>query len=171
VVGREDAAMICTVAEFTSMWKAESEITQRVLDALTNTSLGQRITGRDRTLGDLAWHLATTIGEMLRQTGLPVSGPDHDSPAPGDAKAIADAYRDGAGSVLALVGGRWTDATLAVEDEMYGERWTRGATLTALVCHEIHHRGQLSVLMRQAGLVVPSIYGPNREQTAQMHKG
>jgi uncharacterized damage-inducible protein DinB len=48
---------------------------------------------------------------------------------------------------------------------MYGERWPRGATLLALVVHQTHHRGAMTVLMRQAGLAVPSIYGPNREQS------
>jgi len=30
--------------------------------------------------------------------------------------------------------------------------------------HELHHRGQLTVLMRQAGLVVPGIFGPAQEE-------
>jgi uncharacterized damage-inducible protein DinB len=51
---------------------------------------------------------------------------------------------------------------------MYGQRWKRGFTLTALVEHQIHHRGQMTVLMRQAGLRVPGIYGPAREDWASM---
>ncbi|MCE1229544.1 MAG: DinB family protein, partial [Firmicutes bacterium] len=57
----------------------------------------------------------------------------------------------------------WTDATLLQEDDMYGMTWKRGYTLTALVHHQAHHRGQMTVLMRQAGLVVPDIYGPTQE--------
>jgi uncharacterized damage-inducible protein DinB len=34
--------------------------------------------------------------------------------------------------------------------------------------HLIHHRGQLTVLMRQAGLKVPGVYGPAREEWAAM---
>ncbi|MBI4917058.1 MAG: damage-inducible protein DinB, partial [Acidobacteria bacterium] len=33
---------------------------------------------------------------------------------------------------------------------------------------QIHHRGAMSVLVRQAGLVLPDIYGPTREQMAAM---
>jgi uncharacterized damage-inducible protein DinB len=58
----------------------------------------------------------------------------------------------------------WSDATLEVEDDMYGERWPRGATLQSLVVHQAHHRGQMTVLMRQAGLRVPGVYGPAREE-------
>ncbi|MEW5994556.1 MAG: DinB family protein, partial [Candidatus Zixiibacteriota bacterium] len=54
-----------------------------------------------------------------------------------------------------------------VQDEMYGEKWERRFTLLALIQHQIHHRGQMTVLMRQAGLKVPSIYGPVLEDWAQ----
>ena len=51
---------------------------------------------------------------------------------------------------------------------MYGERWTRAFGLKVCVDHQIHHRGQLTVLMRQAGLRVPSLYGPAKEDWSQM---
>jgi hypothetical protein len=57
----------------------------------------------------------------------------------------------------------WKDETLQIVDEMYGEKWPRGLTLRILIDHEIHHRGQMTVLMRQAGLKVPGIMGPSRE--------
>ena len=33
----------------------------------------------------------------------------------------------------------------------------------ALLHHEIHHRGQMTVLMRQAGLKLPGVYGPSAD--------
>jgi uncharacterized damage-inducible protein DinB len=57
----------------------------------------------------------------------------------------------------------WSDADLEREDEMYGEIWKRGYGLQVLLVHQTHHRGQMTVLMRQAGLLVPSIYGPVKE--------
>jgi uncharacterized damage-inducible protein DinB len=47
---------------------------------------------------------------------------------------------------------------------MYGQTWARGETLQVLVVHQAHHRGQMTVLMRQAGLAVPGVYGPAREE-------
>jgi uncharacterized damage-inducible protein DinB len=61
----------------------------------------------------------------------------------------------------------WSDETLQIEDDMYGEMWKRGKTLGSLINHEIHHRGQMTVLMRQAGLKVPGIYGPSKDEWAQ----
>ena len=46
--------------------------------------------------------------------------------------------------------GHWTDDTLRTKDDMYGEQWARGYTLTSLILHQVHHRGQMTVLMRQA---------------------
>jgi uncharacterized damage-inducible protein DinB len=61
-----------------------------------------------------------------------------------------------------------TDDDLARMVPMYGESWSLGQVLLALVVHEIHHRGQMTVLMRQAGLVVPGVYGPAREEWASL---
>ncbi|MHB8840055.1 MAG: DinB family protein, partial [Gemmatimonadaceae bacterium] len=41
---------------------------------------------------------------------------------------------------------------------------TRGFVLTVLMNHQWHHRGQMTVLMRQAGLSVPGVCGPSREE-------
>ena len=43
----------------------------------------------------------------------------------------------------------------------------REILLSALLLHQVHHRGQLSVLCRLAGGVAPSAYGPNREESAK----
>jgi uncharacterized damage-inducible protein DinB len=51
---------------------------------------------------------------------------------------------------------------------MYGDEWPRGQALSALVLHQAHHRGQMTVLMRQAGLPVVGVYGPAREEWAAM---
>lgn len=160
--------MLTSIAQFSQIWKSESDATARVLAALTDASFAQRVTPRDRSLGDLAWHLATSIPEMMAWTGLVVAGGDHHAPPPGSASAIREAYVRSAASLLEQVSRNWTDETLQVEDEMYGEHWPRGLTLQALVFHEIHHRGAMTVLMRQAGLTVPGIYGPNREETERM---
>ena len=36
--------------------------------------------------------------------------------------------------------------------------------LMTLINHQNHHRGQMTVLMRQAGLTVPGVYGPAKEE-------
>jgi uncharacterized damage-inducible protein DinB len=156
--------MIRTIDDFVKTWSAELESTQKILKHLTDRSLAQSVGPEHRTLGRLAWHVVTTLPEMMGRTGLKLSGPDPESAVPSSAKAIAHAYNDAAISLLEQIRGGWTDATLEQKDDMYGQQWPRGETLTALILHQTHHRGQMTVLMRQAGLDVPGVYGPARHE-------
>ena len=138
-----------------------------MLDGLTDASLAQPVSAEGRTLGQVAWHLVITLGEMGAKAGLAVDAPPEDAPAPATAAAISAAYRTGAASLVAAIRANWTDATLAETIPMYGEQWTRGKVLFVLLTHEVHHRGQLTVLMRQAALRVPGVCGPAREDWSQ----
>jgi len=46
--------------------------------------------------------------------------------------------------------------------------WKKGKVLSVLVKHQTHHQGQLTVIMRLAGLKVPGVYGPAEEEWANM---
>jgi uncharacterized damage-inducible protein DinB len=158
--------MFRTVADFEAAWKTQSEGTLKLLAALTDKSLAQETAPQARTLGRLAWHIAGSIAEMARRTGLPVAGPAEDAPVPKTAREIQAAYEESARSLLAEIGKAWKDESLLVEDDMYGTPWKRGFSLYILVQHDSHHRGQLTVLMRQAGLPVAGVCGPSREEWA-----
>ncbi len=57
----------------------------------------------------------------------------------------------------------WTDQDLNDRVDFFGHQQTKAGVLRFLISHQIHHRGQMTVLMRQADLRVPGIYGPTRE--------
>jgi len=156
-----------SIDDFELNWAYESDATLKIMRALTDVSLAQRVTPSGRTLGRLAWHITQTLPEMGGHAGLQVEGPDVDAPQPG-AEQIASAYEQAAHSLVAAVRRQWTDSMLFEKIPMYGEHWTRGATLMALIAHQIHHRGQMTVLMRQAGLRVPGVYGPAHEEWADI---
>jgi uncharacterized damage-inducible protein DinB len=160
--------MFLALSAFLDTWKKESELTQRILDTLTDDSLKQVVTADDRTLGRIAWHIVTTIPEMISKTGLVLEGTKKDAPLPDSARIIADFYRQECKTLVTAITDRWNDQTLLEERNMYGQIWTIGATLEALIAHEIHHRGQMTVLMRQAGLRVPGVMGPSREEWSQL---
>ena len=152
------------IDDFVSAFAADSDMTRKYLSVLTDVSLGQSVADGHRTLGRIAWHLAQTIPEMMGKTGLTPEGPGETDPVPASAAEIAAAYATAADSLLAAVQEHWTDDSLAVQDELYGARWARGFTLRVLLDHEAHHRGQMSILMRQAGLRVPGTMGPAKEE-------
>jgi uncharacterized damage-inducible protein DinB len=158
--------MFKTIADFELWWSGESQSTLKVMRALTDASLGQAVAPGGRTLGRIAWHIVQTIGEMGGAAGLKIEGANEHTPQPTSASAIASAYEANAQAVAKAVTTAWKDADLPGEIEMYGEKWARSKALMALVAHEGHHRGQMTVLMRQAGLKVPGVYGPAKEEWA-----
>ncbi len=152
--------MFRTMEDFKQGWEAESKITQSIFDALTDKSLSQSINNDHRTIGRIAWHICETITEMLPHIGLQYELIK--PPVPTEAKIISEKYAELSKSLSEQVAD-WNDEKLLEEDDLYGEKWQKGKTLLILIKHEVHHRGQISVLMRQAGVVVPSIYGPAKE--------
>ena len=160
--------MYHTLDEFLSHWAFESADTQRLMDALTDAALSQPMYPGGRTLGRLAWHVVQTIPEMMNKTGLQVGGVGEHDDVPPTAADIAHGYASASASLVEQIGAHWTDLILTTTDDLYGFTWTKSMTLAALVSHQIHHRGQMTVLMRQAGLRVPGIYGPAKEEWEDM---
>jgi uncharacterized damage-inducible protein DinB len=159
--------MFTTIEEFEQAWKNQVEGTRKIMSALTQESLEQRVADDHRTLGRMAWHIVTTIPEMMSKTGLTVKSIGPDSPLPKTVAEIQKGYEKVTSELLQQVKSNWKDEDLQVEDDMYGQRFTRGFTLSSLIIHEVHHRGQMTVLMRQAGLKVPGLYGPSKEEWSQ----
>jgi uncharacterized damage-inducible protein DinB len=104
---------------------------------------------------------------MMNRGGLNVESPAEDSDPPASANEIVIEYDKAAKSLYAEVESKWTDSMMNDEIDLYGEKWKRAFLCEALIKHEIHHRGQLTVLMRQAGLKVPGAYGPSKEEWAK----
>jgi uncharacterized damage-inducible protein DinB len=150
--------------DFINDWTIESESTLKVFNNLTDESLTKKVDENVRTAGRLAWHITTSIGEMASRVGLKFKADDPYSAVPATAKEIVDAYKDASENLIAGVKSNWNDETLIVEDDMYGEMWKRGSTLAIIITHQIHHRAQLTVVMRLNGLKVPGVYGPSKEE-------
>lgn len=160
--------MYTSIQSFLNDWKYESESTAKLMKNLTDESLNQKVTSDGRSLGFLAWHMAQTIPEMPGKTGLKIEGPGEHDPVPSSAKEIVDAYEKASKSIAEQVKQDWTDDMLNEENDMYGNKWKKGATLMYLNLHQAHHRGQMTVLMRQAGLKVTGVYGPAKEEWEAM---
>jgi uncharacterized damage-inducible protein DinB len=135
-----------------------------VMKVLTDSSLKQQVAPEFRALGRIAWHIVLTLGEMSGRMALHLDAPEETMPAPESANEIAAAYERAAASLDAKLRELWTDATLQETRDMYGEEWKNAFSLNVLVRHQIHHRAQMTVLMRQAGLSVPGLYGPSKEE-------
>ncbi len=159
--------MFDSIDGFKKAWEDNSRNTLKIFGALTDSSLKQAVAQNHRTIQRISWHIVTTIPEMMGMLGLKFEQVKADSPPPDRASEIKAAYELVSGSLLEQIIGNWNDAALKIVDDLYGEKWVRGLTLRILIDHEIHHRGQLTVLLRQAGLSVPGIFGPALEEWRQ----
>ncbi len=155
--------MFYRIEDFMKEWSIESSTTQRVLDAITDEALTREIADGFSSLGSLGWHICQAYGGILHHTGLVFEVPSKYEPVPIHAAAISTKYKEVGSGMKVAIQTNWTDSSLLEHVDVYGESWTKGATLHMLIKHEIHHRGQMAVLIRQAGLRLPDIYGPTKE--------
>ena len=160
--------MYSTIAEFVDDWTRESATSLKVQKVLTDPSLQQKTDPEGRTLGQIAWHMVIMIGMTGSVAGLEVEAPPRGTEAPASAARIADAYDKAARSMSQQASANLKDAQLSSELPYFGRSLPMAGVLDSLIRHQIHHRAQMTVLLRQAGVVPPGVYGPSREESAAM---
>lgn len=161
--------MFISVDQFVKEWTHESEGTLKYLKALTDDSLDQAIEEDHFSLGELAWHITTANKGIVSQSGLKIDVSIQDE-MPATAKEIAETYEKISSAIVEAAKTQWNDESLKEMKNCFGFDMPVFSILRLTLNHQIHHRGQMTVLMRQAGLAVPGIYGPSREERAQMKK-
>jgi uncharacterized damage-inducible protein DinB len=150
----------------------EAATTRRVLERVPDAKLAWKPAEKSRTLGQLALHIATNPGAVASLASsnpaeLPGFGAPEPSPA-STAELLATLDRS-VEQATAIVGGM-DDAALAETWRLTGGgrdvlTMPRVALLrTIMLNHWYHHRGQLSVYLRELGVPVPSIYGPSADE-------
>jgi uncharacterized damage-inducible protein DinB len=148
--------------DFLQHWNIASQGTLKVLEALTDEKLGQEIAEGHNTLGWLGWHLVTSPAFFGGQVGLEIeaAGGPHDVPS--SATDIVDAYRKASDQIKHEVE-KLSDEQMVEAVDSFAGKIPRGSLLCSMIDHQTHHRGQMTVLLRQAGLKVPGIMGPTQE--------
>jgi len=154
--------MYRTVEDFLVDWKNSSAGTLAVFKALTDEKLKVAIVEDHNSLGWLAWHLTNTPVGLGRLFGLNVSPVGDHTQVPTEAAVIVEAYQKVMTEVTEQVS-KWSDEDLLTSVDAFKGPMTKGAFLRMLIDHQTHHRGQMTVLLRQAGLAVPPVMGPTKE--------
>jgi uncharacterized damage-inducible protein DinB len=151
----------------------EIAVTRKVLERVAPDKLGWTPHDKSMTLGRLATHVAEVPqwGQtILQDPEFNMTSGEHRPP---DQKAsvpeILDSFDKTASSVRALLASR-SDADLMTtwsfkHDGAEVFAMPRAAAWrTWVMNHMIHHRGQLSVYLRQTGSLVPAMYGPSADE-------
>ena len=156
--------MYRTIQDFIDDWKEESALTLQIFEAVDESKKAEKLNDNVRSLDRLAWHLTQTLSEMPFHAGLFAEDPLEHIPVPDAFKEIIATYNDYSNKVAELVTKNWTDKSLEEEVNMYGQQWKKSKVLSVLIRHQVHHRGQMTAIMRALGMPVPGIYGPAKEE-------
>lgn len=148
----------------------EAKTTRRVLERVPNDQLGWRPHQKARTLGELALHVAGTPGAVATLAAqAEVQPPNFKDAVPQNASELIPALDESIATARRLLAGM-DDATLNATWRMKRNgqdvlAMPRAALLRSIMLnHWYHHRGQLSVYLRQLGVAIPSIYGPSADE-------
>jgi uncharacterized damage-inducible protein DinB len=148
----------------------EAQTTRRVLERVPGDKLGWKPHEKSMSLGQLALHVATVPGnvaQITQQSPFPL--PTFTQPSATSAADLVPALDASVATAC--------DILRSLDDAALGKIWQVvdgdkevmalpvGAVLRSIMLnHWYHHRGQLSVYLRQLGVPVPSIYGPSADE-------
>jgi uncharacterized damage-inducible protein DinB len=94
--------------------------------------------------------------------------PDLRKEAPTSATEISETYKLVSDRLVEAVSEQVSDEKMNEMVNLFGMEMPVQAVFRLLIQHQAHHRGQLTVLMRQADLKVPGVYGPSKEEMEAM---
>jgi uncharacterized damage-inducible protein DinB len=159
---------------FLSVWEEEAQKSAAMLRALPEGQYDFRPDSGGRSLGELAWHLAEAEAYMtygVEQGAFEMGAKPPGIERPKTIAELVPGFERIHGDAVERV--RKLDPADLDREIMFftGNPVTvRQVLWTMLLHHEIHHRGQLSVLCRLAGGRAPAPYGPNREEMAKLRE-
>lgn len=156
--------MYRTIDDFLTDWNSEESATIKIFESIPDDVKATKLADHLRSLERLAWHITQTLTEMPARAKIVDRDILEDQPIPASFNEIIDAYKKYSKELAEQIELRWTDEGLTEEIAVYGQRWERRKVLSVLVLHQVHHRGQMTALMRMLGIQVPGIYGPSKEE-------
>ena len=151
----------------------EAATTRRVLERVPEDQLTWKPHPTSMTLGQLAMHIATIPGGIAHI----LANDSHDAPPdsigkapqPGNRQEILDAHAKSIAGAEGFLEGLTPEKSAAIWHLSVGGKEVlaapRGGVIRSIMLnHWYHHRGQLSVYLRELNVAVPSIYGPSADE-------
>lgn len=153
---------------FLRIWDHEAKTTARVFRAFPEGNLSVKPHERSRSIRDLAWQCVIDEGVIEKIIGgfSDLRNVPPNPPAPATMKEIADAYEAAHRKACDKMRLPETEFSKSVTVTMRGGsiELEQAETLWGNLLDQVHHRGQLTIYLRQAGGKVPAIYGPSGDE-------
>ncbi len=144
-------------------WNNEHTTSIRVIGAIPEDQTAFSPHEKSMTALELAWHIAFSEAGVVN---FIMTGEFNFDSAPKSPETFQDIIKWKETSHEKVVNQivEAGEAHLMEVVEFFGQEMPRMGILNFLLAHEIHHRGQLSVYVREAGGLVPSIYGGSADE-------
>ena len=148
----------------------EAATTKRVLERVPGDHLTWKPHDKSMSLGQLSLHVATlpgSIADISKQSPFPV--PQFRQPSASSAAELVPTLEQSVAHAKQHLGTLDEASLMNMWRLVDGDREIFALPLGALFRslmfnHWYHHRGQLSVYLRQLNVPVPSIYGPSADE-------
>ena len=148
----------------------EAQTTRRVLERVPQQHLGWKPHEKSMTLGQLARHLTMIPGGVAAAVAeLTFQVPDFPQPTVADVRELQPLLDESVARAHAILAPMSDEDMQATWRLVNGDQtimaMPRMAFLRSIMLnHWYHHRGQLSVYLRELGVALPSIYGPSADE-------
>ncbi|MGC1417443.1 MAG: DinB family protein [Candidatus Acidiferrum sp.] len=156
---------------FLAEFETQAPVTQKFLERLPEDKLTWRPHEKSMTAGQLAYHLATVPGGIVRFVqNNPAQAPESfNFPQPASRQEILKALEESIGTVRDLLP-KFDDAAMKETWRMVAggrkiiaqarEEFVRDVMFS----HWYQHRGQFSVYLRMLNVAVPASWGPSADE-------
>ncbi|KGR77545.1 DinB family protein [Ureibacillus sinduriensis] len=159
--------MYRTLNDFVSEWEKNCRGTLAIFESITDEKKHVAIVEGHSSLESLSWHLTTSPAYFMGQVGLSLEVELNPKSTPATISEIVSIYKSTSDNVVKVAKENLSDVKLLTEVNSHGRPTPIGALLRVMVDHQTHHRAQMQVLLRQAGLPVPGVMGPTKEDLAK----
>lgn len=158
------------VDSFLMELEQETATTRRVLERVPGDKLDWRPHSKSMSLGQLSLHVAQTPGNVAQLIEPDVVGPPpFERLAATSVDELMAAFEASIAQAKTSLN-QWDDAKvlgewkLAIGDKVMMAMPRVAVIRTIMLNHWYHHRGQLSVYLRELDVPLPSIYGPSADE-------
>jgi uncharacterized damage-inducible protein DinB len=160
-----------TMNELLQELEHEAGSTRRVLQQVPQDHFDWKPHPKSMSLGQLALHVATIPGAIADVCSRPTFDVRTQIPRPTPASSaeLLAALNQSVATAKKILGGMGDAALTASWRMMDGDREVMAMPKVALLRnvlfnHWYHHRGQLTVYLRQVGALVPATYGASADE-------
>jgi uncharacterized damage-inducible protein DinB len=157
------------VAPFVSYWEKIHARTARVIDAIPRDRFEWRPVEGSFSFADLIRHLAAIERYMFAENahGRWSSYPGHGPELADGTDGVLDLYRTLHAQAVALISELHDSDLVLPCTTPGGATMSRAKWLRAMIEHEVHHRGQIYLMLKLIGVATPPLYGLTSEQVLE----